>query len=479
MNSPAATELSRVQGAFRQGSPQTVAARLDRLPSSRYLWVLVALLSFGAFFEIYDIALTAPLSLGLSTVGIFHPAGLFGVADQASFIAATFGGLYLGTTLLAPLADTLGRRAVFTYSLIWYALATFVMGFQNTAPMIDLWRLIAGIGVGMELVAIDSYLAELMPKAIRGRAFAISAAIQFLSAPVVAILSVVVMPHIVLGIAGWRWLCFFPAIGALLIWWVRRGLPESPRWLATRGRESDADRIVCAIEARVAREYGRPLPEPEVVALDVAPVEKGSFADLWRAPNVRRTVVMIVFHLFQTIGYYGFGNWLPTLLVAKGIGVTKSLVYGAAIAFALPVAPFLFSGIADRIERKWQIAIAALLVSVFGLWFATLTKQSPALAIVGLGIGISMSNNLMSYAYHAYQSEIFPTRIRARAVGFVYSFSRLSAALSGYLIAIVLGRAGSTGVFVLISGAMLVVAVTIAGFGPRTKGLAVEAITVA
>src|SRR6202171_2467177 len=235
-----------------------VGARLDRLPPTRDIWCLVGLVSFGAFFEIYDLALTAPLSLGLLAAGVFHrgAAGLFGFSDQATVAAATFAGLYVGTLGVSAVADRFGRRPIFTFALLWYAMATVVMGLQNSAFAIDLWRFVASMGVGVELVAIDCYLAELMPKRVRGRAFAVSASLQFLSVPLVSVLAWALIPGTHLGIAGWRWLAFVPAVGALLIWQVRRALPESPRWLEAHGRALEADLVTSKIEQRVAQDLG-------------------------------------------------------------------------------------------------------------------------------------------------------------------------------------------------------------------------------
>ena len=453
-----------------------ISARIDALPSSRRLWTMIAILSFGAFFEIYDIALTAPLSLGLLQAGIFRQ-GAGGLTDQASFIGATFFGLYLGTIGFSSIADRLGRRAIFTWALLWYSVATVVMGFQTSASMIDLWRLVAGVGLGMELVAIDCYIAELMPKNLRGRGFAVSTSIQFLAAPAVAVLAWLLIPGSFLSIAGWRWLCFAPAVGALLIWYVRRGLPESPRWLAARGRLDEASSIVARLEADASPHAVSKPTHSKVPAIVAVTPAKGAFADLWRSPIRGRTILMMVFHTFQVIGFFGFSNWLPTLLVAKGITVTKSLGYGLAISFSMPLAPLIFTAIADRFERKWQIVVGAVSVAGFGLCFAALTKDSSGLMFILLGLGIAMSNNLMSYSYHTYQSELFPTPIRARAVGFVYSFSRLSAILSGFMIAFILGRAGTDGVFLFISGAMVIVALTIGLWGPRTRGLPIDDVT--
>jgi len=453
----------------------SIAERLDRLPASRYIWSLVVLLSFGAFFEIYDIYLSAPLSLGLLAAGIFHAgkAGLFGLTDQASFIAATFAGLWLGALAFSTIADRLGRRPIFTVALVWYALATSVMGLQSSALGIDLWRFIASVGVGVELVAIDCYLAELAPKAMRGRAFAVSASIQFLSTPLLAVLAWRLIPGALFGLAGWRWLALLPAIAALGVWQVRRSLPESPRWLAEHGRVEEADRIVTMMEARVAGEMGHPLPALEIER--PAPAQSGPLT-LLRPPYRKRTITLIVFHLFQSLGYYGFANWLPTLLVSQGVKLSTSLGYGIALALVPPAAPLLFLLVADRFERKWLIVAGALTAAVFGLAMTGMTEHSNFMVFTLIGMSVAGGSSLMSLAYHAYQSELFPTAMRARAVGLVYSFSRLSAVLSSYLIAWTLAGFGGPGVFVLIAGAMVIVAVVIAVAGPRTRGLALEEI---
>jgi putative MFS transporter len=459
-----------------KGGPD-VGARLDRLPPTRYIWWLVGLVSFGAFFEIYDLALTAPLSLGLLVAGVFHrgAAGLFGITDQATFAAATFAGLYVGALAFSTVADRLGRRPMFTFALLWYAIATVVMGVQNSAFAIDLCRFVASMGVGLELVAIDCYLAELMPKAVRGRAFAVSASLQFLSVPVVSVLAWALIPGKHLGIDGWRWLAFVPAVGALLVWQVRRALPESPRWLETHGRWAEADRITSEIERRVARDLGSRVPQIHAPTDDSTQALAKAIS-MWTPPYRRRTMMLIAFHLFQTIGYFGFANWLPTLLVSQGIELGKSLAYSAVVALVPPVAPLVFSFFVDKVERKWLVAAGALLAAAAGLLLSRITQHSNFALFTVIGAGVAIGNSLMSLSYHTYQSELFPTPMRARAVGFVYSFSRLSAIFSSYIIAATLDRAGSVGVFVLISAAMIVVALTVGLFGPRTRGLALEQI---
>jgi putative MFS transporter len=448
-----------------------ISARLDRLPATRYIWRLVLLLSLGGCFEFYDLFFTAYIGPGLVRSGIFSStsASLFGFNGLASFVAATFAGLFIGTMIFGFAADRFGRRLIFTCSLLWYTAATVVMAFQMSASSIILWRLIAGIGIGVELVTIDTYITELMPKELRGRAFAVNQVVQFSIVPVVALLAWLLVPRQPFGLDGWRWVVLIGASSAIFVWFIRRGVPESPRWLIAQGRLEEAARLTAMMESRVEAEWGKPLPEPR--GYEVSQEAQGSFFDILHAPYLRRTLMLVVFNFFQTIGYYGFASWVPTLIIARGITTTASLRYSFIIAIASPFAPLLGVTFADKIERKWQIVASAVSIALFGLLFA---KQMNPRWLIACGVMLTCSNNWMSLAFHAYQAELFPTRIRAQAVGFVYSWSRLSAIFTSFLIGFFLHDFGVSGVFAFIAVSMLAVVLSIGIFGPRTRGLALE-----
>jgi putative MFS transporter len=263
------------------------------------------------------------------------------------------------------------------------------------------------------------------------------------------------------------------ALGTIIVWFVRLGLPESPRWLAQHGRLEEADRITSDMERRAIAETGRPLPPPLMLANEVED-QKGSIAEIFRPPYRARTIMMVVFNLLQSIGYYGFASWVPTLLLAQGINVTKSLEYTVAVAVTAPVGPLFARLFADKIDRKWQVCASASGIGLFGLLFS---QQSAGPMIILLGILVQISNTTLSYSFHAYQAEIYPTRIRARAVGFVYSWSRFSTIFVGFMIAFFLRDFGTTGVFLFIAGAMATVVGVVAIFGPRTTGRRLEDIS--
>jgi MFS transporter, putative metabolite:H+ symporter len=459
-------------------SEPTIAARLDRLPPNREIRRLVTLISFGGWFEFYDLFFTAYIAVGLFRGGLFKPTtqGLFDLDGFASFIAALFTGLFIGTIAFSWLSDRFGRRSIFTFALLWYSLGSLVMAFQTTAASIDLWRLIASIGIGVELVNIDTYISELVPKEQRGPAFAYNQFVMFTVVPVVALLAWLLVPQTILGLDGWRWVVIIGSAGAVPVWWARLRLPESPRWLAQHGRAAEADRILRELEARVMAETNQPLPAPQMLDGE-ADAQDGPKRNAWRemwSPAYRgRTLMLVVYNLFQTIGYYGFASWVPTFLISQGIEVTRSLQYTFIIAIANPVGPLLGVWFADRIERKWQIAWAALGIAALGLLFS---QQRTAAGVIGFGLLITLANNWLSFSFHAYQAELYPTRIRASAVGFVYSWSRFSTIFSGFIIAFFLGRTGTTGVFCFIAAAMVVVFIVIAAFGPATTRRRLEAI---
>lgn len=455
-----------------------IAARLDRLPPSRTVWTIVVLISLGGIFEFYDLFFTGYVAPGMVGEGLFKPeslgflAGLsvLKVAGFGTFVFATFAGLWVGALLFGHIADSYGRRIVFTGALLWYMVCTAIMAFQTSGLALDIWRFIAGIGIGIELVTIDTFISEIIPRGERGKAYAVNQFITFLVVPLIAFLAYVMKGTHPFGLTYWRVLILIGSIGAVVVFFLQIGIPESPRWLARHGRIAEAEAIVSKIEAKVEAEIGAALPAPQ----PAAPEEEGhgSLAEIFGPAYLKRTIILSVFNMAQVIGYYGFAAWVPTLLIHRGITVTHSLEYAFIIAIANPFGPLLGTFFADKLERKTQI-IGALIV--MGIVIVLFAQSSAPPELIALGVLFTLSANVMSFTYHGYQPELYPTRIRARAVGFVYSWSRLAAAFAGLVIGILLASYGVPGVAVFIAIAMLV-GIAMISLGPSTKGLALEQI---
>ena len=361
----------RPHGRERAGTPLedavVLVGRIDRLPACWTTWRPAVLVSLGAIFEVYDLYQTAYVPPGLIRSGIFSRTGngFLGLSDQAMFGSLTFLGLFVGATCFTSFADRLGRRTIFLYALLAYSAATAFMAFQSTPSGIFGGRFLAGVGLGVELVTIDAYLIEVVPSHMRGRAFALNHTIQYLGVPAIALLAWLLVPVDPLGVAGWRWVVMAGAIGALLAWFLRRHLPESPRWLVLQGREDEAAAIVARVEAEVVVRVGRSLAPAQPGVVETP--RRAGLAEIFRPPYRQRTIMLSVFNFFQTIGFFGFSNWLPALLVAQGHDITKSLFYSFCIAWAYPLTPMLWGAtVAERFERKWLIVAASLGVLVAG-----------------------------------------------------------------------------------------------------------------
>ena len=448
-------------------SAQTIAARIERLPLGKFHRRFIARVSLGNFFDLYDIFIVAYIG------AVLQQSGFLSLRQFTFFVAAGFLGMFVGTVVFGMGSDRMGRRSAFILLLLIYSLFTFAGAFAPTAGWLIALRFCAGIGIGAEIVVIDTYVTEVVPSYARGRYVAITQVAGFCAVPVAAMLSRLLVPtHF--WMSGWRWVMVIGASGALLTWWFRRRLPESPRWLESRGRMAEAEAIVSALEAESlsseAQRMERTSNSLPKTGDSGGATAHSSFAELWKPPYLSRTVMLVLFQALQTIGFYGFANWAPTFLLKRGVSLLHSLEYTLMIALVSPLGPLLAAWTSDRFERKWTIVILALLVAGFGLGFG---NSKASAAVVTFGALLTLSNYWFSAAFHAYQSELFPTRLRATGVGFTYSWSRLSAAFTSLLIGAVLAFGVPT-VFVLLAVAMILVAVVVGTLGPRTNGLVLE-----
>src|SRR5690242_8958389 len=233
------------------GGADEISRRLESLPASALVWRLVILLSLGGWFEVYDLFFTGYIAPGLARAKLLTATtdAFFGFSGIGAFVAATFAGLFVGTFFLGFLADRFGRRAIFTWALLAYSAASIVMAFQNTSEGVLLWRFLAGIGIGVEIITIDAYITELVPSWMRGRAFAVNQAVMFIAVPIVAFLAWSLVPRTPFGIDGWRWVVLIGAAASMVIWILRLYLPESPLWLARHGYGAKALAVVRQLEA--------------------------------------------------------------------------------------------------------------------------------------------------------------------------------------------------------------------------------------
>src|SRR6202790_4354082 len=214
-----------------------IAVRIERLPLGKFHRRFITLVSLGNFFDFYDIFVVASIGAAL------QQSGFLSLKQFSFFVASGFLGMFFGTIFFGMGSDRIGRRVSFIPLLLLYSIFTLAPAFSPSPAWLISLRFFAGVGIGAEIVVIDTYVTEIVPSYARGRYVAITQVAGFMAVPVAAILSRLLVPtHFLM--AGWRWVMVIGASGALLAWWFRRRLPESPRWAGESGTKCRSERGV-------------------------------------------------------------------------------------------------------------------------------------------------------------------------------------------------------------------------------------------
>jgi MFS transporter, putative metabolite:H+ symporter len=435
-----------------------IGQRLDHLPVGPMHRKVVVAIGLGLFFEIYEIFLSSTISTTLKT-----QYDLDGTALKL-LLTSTFLGMFLGSAALGRLADRIGRRRAFLFNLIWFSVWTLIGAFSPNPWFLVVTRFLAGVGVGAEYPVADAYLSDVLPKSHRGRLAAWAYTCSFVAVPVLGFMSLGLTKHSLFGIPGWRILLVIGSIGALFVVLMRRGLPESPRWLASVGRADEARAAVRQFETepnRATAEDEPGTPDSGQSADVTDPLQR-----LRLSPYRERLGMLAMFHVFQSFGYYGFGTLAALVLVSRGYDVTSSLLYTALSYLGYPVGSVLAIPLLKWFERKYLVMATIAALAAFGLLFATVHTTA---LIVAFGFLTTATSNVFSNVYHVYQAEIFPTDVRATAVGWTYSLSRLSSAILPFVLIPVLDDYGAAAMFTVVLVALAIAVAAVAWIGPRTS----------
>jgi MFS transporter, putative metabolite:H+ symporter len=448
-----------------------IGRRLDNMPVGRVHRKVVLAIGLGLFFEVYEIFLSSTIATALKT-----EYGFGGTALQL-LMASSFIGMFVGAAAFGRIADRIGRRNAFLINLVWFSVWSVIGAIAPNPWMLVAARFMAGVGVGAEYPIADSYLSDVLPKAHRGRLAAWTYTCSFLAVPVLGFLSLSMNGHTIFGFDSWRVLLVIGAIGAVFVIWLRRGLPESPRWLAGVGRIDEAEAALRDFEAGSPT---APQADDDLVDEDddedVEPKPMTATAALARlrvAPYRQRLFMLAVFHLFQPFGYYGFGTLAALVLVSRGYDVTSSLLFTAVSFVGYPLGSLVSIPLLKRFERKYLIMVMVAVMAVCGVLFATVSV--PALIIL-FGLLTTAASNVFSNVYHVYQAEIVPSDVRATAVGWTYSLSRLSSAALPFVLIPVLDHYGAAAMFTIVLIALAAAVAVLVPFGPRTTGRSLDEI---
>ena len=459
-----------------------IPARLDRLPWSRWHWLIVTGLGITWVLDGLEVTLVGAMG-GVLGQSLHISDAQVGATATAYLIGAVVGAIIFGYA-----TDRLGRKKLFTVTLLVYLSATCATAFAWNFWSFAIFRVITGMGIGGEYSAINSAIDELIPARVRGHVDLIINSTYWIGAAVGAGATLILLnPGLLPVNLGWRFAFGIGALLGLIIIFIRHFVPESPRWLMTHGRDHEAEKIVGGVERIVDSETPGKLPPVEGQPLVIRVRHHTPWREIWSAmlkKHRRRSLLGMTLMIAQAF-FYNAVFFTYALLLIRFYGVAAPRVGLFLLPFAAGnvAGPVLMGKLFDSIGRKPMIvftyAVSGVLLAVSGWLFAhgvlTATTQTVAWTVIFFIASCAASSAYLTV------SEIFPLEIRAVAISLFYSIGTLiggvgAPALFGYLI----GTGSRSNVAWGYSGSavlLIVAALTEAWLGVAAEGKSLEAIS--
>jgi putative MFS transporter len=432
-------------------------ARLDRLPISPFHYRIFWLVGAGMFFDGYDLYVAGGVIASTLQTKFAVPLQI------PQFVSLTFVGMTIGALVTGFLGDRFGRRFTYQINLLIFGLASLAAAFAQDMNQLIACRFIQGLGLGAEIVVGYSTLTEFVPPKSRGRWLSFMAFLVVAGFPATSILGYFVIPA-----WGWRPMFIVAGVGSLVVWYLRKRLPESPRWLEQQGRTAEAEALMQTIEKEAAN--GGTLPP----AAKPAPVAQLTAMDMFRPPILQRLLVGCWVLITINTLIFGFVIFLPQFFLRQGLTITASLGYTVVLSVASLLGCAVGAYTSDAIGRRWSIIGASIVTIVAGYIYARFNAQSDPTVVLGVGFVLIAAIYVQTaILFGVYTPELFPTEIRLRANGICNTLGRGATVASPFVVTYLMTNYQLPGVVWLMIGLVLIqiVAVYLWGVEPRNRGL--------
>jgi putative MFS transporter len=430
-------------------------SRLDRLPVGPFHRRIMLLVGIGMFFDGFDIYLAG------SVLGVVLKTGFSTLPQNAAFVSATFVGMMLGSFGTGFLGDRYGRRFTYQFNLLLFGLASLAAAFAPNMTVLIACRFVMGVGLGAENVVGYATITEFVPARTRGRWSGFTTVCVVTGLPVSLLVASLIIPQF-----GWRAMFILGGIGALIVWYLRKSLPESPRWLEAKGRTAEAEALMLAIEREAAQ--GRALPAPAAASPVAVSSDLGT---LFAPPLLSRMIVGAVCLITINTLLYGFVTWLPVFFIKQGLSIATSFGYSLLMALGAPVGSAIGALTADYWGRKPVIIGASAITVALGIVYPMISDPV-LLPAVGFALTVPIYV-LVALLFGIYIPELFPTEVRLRASGIVNTLGRGATIVTPFLVVMLFEARGVAGVMALMIGMLVVQIVTVSALGiePRARSL--------
>ncbi|NMM03364.1 MFS transporter [Paraburkholderia sp. RP-4-7] len=433
--------------------------RLDRLPiggfHKRILWLIGA----GMFLDSFDIYLAG------GVLGALTRSGWSTMQLNAAFLSSTFIGMLLGAFAAGVLGDAKGRKFTYQFNLAIFGLASVAGALAPNMMWLIVCRFFMGLGLGAEIVVGYGSVGEFIPPAVRGKWSAYLSLITNSALFCSTFLGYLIIPSI-----GWRAMFAIVGVSAMVVWVIRKKMPESPRWLESKGRYDEAEAILRSAEAESAQK--QPLP-PFVETLRPM-TRRTTLLELFKRKQIRRTLLSIMIQIGVNIVIYGFIVWVPTFLMKQGLDIASSLGYTTLMSLGGPAGALVGVLVADRIGRKNGLVVVTTLAAIVGWMYGHSTTVGMA-TLLGFAL-FTLTYLMVALGIATYIPELFATENRMRANGIAGCAGRITGILAPQLVVVMYAAGGVKDVLSIIVGVLVVMAIVLAMFGVETNQQSLEQI---
>lgn len=447
-----------------KSTPVNAAARLSNLPISSFHRRVIWLVGLGMFFDSFDNTLAGSVLASLLQTGYST------LELNSMFLSATFIGLATGAALAGWMSDRFGRGFAFQFNLALFGILAFCCALAPSMPWLIAIRGLQGVGMGAEYVMCYGLITEFMPPHKRSRYLGMLGIFAGAGVSMTSLVSMWVIPTF-----SWRAMFVIAGVGTLIVWWLRRTLPESPAWLESRGRYEEAETVM----QRIEKEAG---VTPR--AVDAAPVVANATVGYAAQPKwvpitvlftpqvLPRTLLAIILAVTCLFGSYSVTGWMPTFFVSQGMTITKSLGFNATMMAGYVAGPLLCMLIGDRISRRWGIVMFGTLCALIAGIYPFM--ETPTFVLICGFILVAMVASFLVLSLGT-TPEFFPIEYRFRGGGVAQTCGRLGLIVSPFVVLGLFNHAGIAGVIGAISGMYIVVTLLMVFAGGLTKPAPVAA----
>ena len=437
-----------------------VLERLEALPVGRFHYKLLLVTGLGWLFDSMDTGLIAFILPVLAKEWGLAP-GQMGLIGSIGLI-----GMALGAVVSGTVADRIGRKKVFTITVLLYSIASAFCALSWNYQSLLVFRFLVGFGLGGELPVAATLVSEYAPSRVRGRFIVLLESFWGLGWIAAACIAYFFIP-----VYGWRMAFLIGALPALYVCLIRLHMPESVRYLLTRGRVDEARQIVLSLEKQLHVPSALFTGETEPVPV----VAKASFRELWKKPFMSRTIMLWLVWFGINFSYYGIFMWLPSLVFQQGFTVVKTFEYVLIMTLAQLPGYYCAAWLVDKIGRKYTLSAFLLFSGVASYFFG---HASTAATLMMWGSVMSFFNLGAWGVLYTYTPEQYPTAIRALGSGWTAGFGRFGGMAAPMMVGALLARSfGFASVFYMFALVFAAVAVIVLSLGVESKQKDLESLS--